>query len=40
MFDRINRSYEVVMQPTVPAMPWQTDGLTLLYPSLRNSKSF
>ncbi len=40
MFERINRSYELVMQPTVPAMPWQNDGLTLLYPSLRNERCF
>ena len=40
MFDRINRSYELVMQPAVPAMPWQNDGLTLLYPSLRNGICF
>lgn len=40
MFDRINRSYEPVMQPAVPAMPWQSVRLTLLYPSLRNTVGF
>ncbi len=40
MFDRTHRSYELVMRPQVPAMPWQTDGLTLLYPSLRNTAGF
>lgn len=40
MFDRINRSYEFVMQPAVPAMPWRSVGLTLLYPSLRNASRF
>jgi len=40
MFARIHRSYELVMRPQVSAMPWQSDGLTLLYPSLRNGICF